>query len=212
MLSLSSDLETMRELLAAEVRPASVSRPWVMVNMVTALDGSVTSAGRAEGLSGAGDQAHFHAVRELADVILVGANTADIEKYRPPQLPPEARQSRIAAGRKADPHLVVVTHHPDRVRGDFDGCDLGDDPQTRISGLATRFGPMVLSEGGPHALRTLVEHDAVDEWFITVSPRLAGSDFRGIVAGTFPSRSLTLDRVAEADGFLMLRYLRESQP
>ena len=211
MLSVSSELEAMREMLAAEQRPGSVSHPWVMVNMVTGLDGSVTSGGRAEGLSGAADQAHFHAVRELSDVVLAGSATVRVERYRQPSLPTEVRQARIAAGRKPDPHLLVVTRHPADAEGGFEGCDLDDDPQTRISGLATRFGPMVLCEGGPHVLHTLASHDVVDEWFITVSPQLAGSDRRGIVAGTFTPRKLILDRVAEADGFLMLRYLRESQ-
>src|SRR5665213_2942581 len=120
MLNSGSDIESMRGLLEHEDRPASVLRPWVMANMVTALDGSVTRGGHAKDLSGAADQAHFHALREIADVILVGANTVRIESYRKPELPADIRSARLAAGRHQDPTLVVVSRNAHDVPGGFE--------------------------------------------------------------------------------------------
>ena len=51
-------------------------RPWVLVNMITSLDGAVAIDQRSGGLGGPADQRVFHLLRDLADVVLVGAGTA----------------------------------------------------------------------------------------------------------------------------------------
>jgi riboflavin biosynthesis pyrimidine reductase len=89
--------------------PAELDRPWVQVNFVSSLDGAVTVAGRSTGLSGPGDQKVFHIQRDLADVILVGATTALIERYRglkPNEVRAERRQR---LGLASLPPIAVVT-------------------------------------------------------------------------------------------------------
>jgi riboflavin biosynthesis pyrimidine reductase len=89
--------------------PAGLDRPWVQVNFVTSLDGAVTVAGRSNGLSGPGDQRVFHIQRDLADVVLVGATTALIERYRGLK-PNEVRAERRARlGLAPLPPVAVVT-------------------------------------------------------------------------------------------------------
>ena len=67
----------------------------------------------------------------------------------------------------------------------------------------------ILCEGGPSLFRALIAVDAVDELCLTVSPLLAGPGAGRIVLGApTPTRRLTLRHVLEADGALLLRYVR----
>lgn len=88
-----------------------MGRPWLLLNMVTAVDGRITDRdGRAGGISGPADRELFLALRTLADVILVGAGTARAENYGPPRAPEgQAAEQRQARGQKPAPRLAVVT-------------------------------------------------------------------------------------------------------
>lgn len=68
----------------------------VRVNFVCSADGAATAAGLSRGLQTPGDNAVFAVLRDLADVILVGAATAAAERYRPAN--PSARRRAIRAG------------------------------------------------------------------------------------------------------------------
>ena len=50
-------------------------------NFVASADGAATVAGRSEGLQTPGDNRVFSALRDLADVVLVGAGTTRVEGY-----------------------------------------------------------------------------------------------------------------------------------
>nr|WP_228045920.1 dihydrofolate reductase family protein [Saccharopolyspora sp. HNM0983] len=62
--------------------PDALQRPWVRVNFVSSLDGAVSVHGRSQGLSSADDRTVLALIRDLADVVLVGAGTAMTEGYR----------------------------------------------------------------------------------------------------------------------------------
>jgi RibD C-terminal domain len=62
-------------LYTADVRARINDRPWVVVNMITSIDGATAVDGRSGGLGGPADKAVFRALREVPDVILVGAWT-----------------------------------------------------------------------------------------------------------------------------------------
>ncbi|RWZ64506.1 pyrimidine reductase family protein [Labedella populi] len=66
------------------------------------------------------------------------------------------------------------------------------------------------SEGGPALFGELIRSDAVDEVCLTVTPLLAGGDAGRIASGAVPDvpRALRLAHVVEADGALLLRYVR----
>ena len=82
---------------------------WVMANMVGGLDGSAAIGGRVASLSTAPDAALFTAMRTLADVVLVGAETIRREGYGPLTLPTPLAEKRLAQGRPAAPRLAVVS-------------------------------------------------------------------------------------------------------
>jgi riboflavin biosynthesis pyrimidine reductase len=89
--------------------PDGLDRCWVRGNMIASLDGGATVAGRAGGLAGAGDKALFKVMREVADVVLVGAGTVRAENYSGAQLTVASRQWRHARGQQEVPPIAVVT-------------------------------------------------------------------------------------------------------
>lgn len=94
----------------AEVdRTRADGRCWATGHMVAGLDGCAAIRGRVGALSTAPDATLFAAMRTLADVVLVGANTVRKEGYGPIRLPPERTGSRTAQGLPATPPLAIVS-------------------------------------------------------------------------------------------------------
>jgi riboflavin biosynthesis pyrimidine reductase len=104
----------------AELSPSQVAgfyaypssdRCWLRANMVESADGAASVDGRSRGLSSDADRLVFALLRSLADVILVGAQTARAERYQPVrqhEVRPELR-----AGRPATPPIAVVSRRLD---------------------------------------------------------------------------------------------------
>ena len=83
--------------------------PWTILNMVQSLDGGVTSDNVSADLGSPADQEIFRTLRSLADVILVGAETARKEDYGPPKLTAELRSQRKSRGQQPLPEIAVVS-------------------------------------------------------------------------------------------------------
>jgi riboflavin-specific deaminase-like protein len=94
--------------LAAQ-RARTVTKPYLILNMVESLDGAITLDGLSGGLSSEADKAVFSYLRSLADVVLVGASTAREEGYNPPKLPPHRIAERIARGQQPLPQIALVS-------------------------------------------------------------------------------------------------------
>lgn len=97
------------ELYQADERPPPPGRPWLLVNMISSLDGTVALDGRSGGLGSPGDRRVFAALRAVADVVLAGAGTVRAEAYRPPRPAPAVRDARVARGLSPAPRLAVVS-------------------------------------------------------------------------------------------------------
>lgn len=67
-----------------------------------------------------------------------------------------------------------------------------------------------LVEGGPGLNGQLLEAGLVDEVCLSLAPALVGGDSRRMIHGAAPveHQGMRLDRVIEADGLLLLRYVR----
>jgi riboflavin biosynthesis pyrimidine reductase len=76
---------------------------------VSSADGAAAAAGLSRGLQTPGDNAVFAALRDLADVILVGAATAAAEGYRPSNPSAARRAIREGFGLAAAPAIAVMT-------------------------------------------------------------------------------------------------------
>ena len=89
------------------------SRPehecWVTGHMVAGLDGTASVGGRVGSLSTTPDQELFRRMRQIADVVLVGAETVRREGYGPVRLSEDAQQQRRQQGQSSIPPLAVVS-------------------------------------------------------------------------------------------------------
>ncbi|HET7668340.1 MAG TPA: pyrimidine reductase family protein [Mycobacterium sp.] len=93
--------------------PDDMQSCWVRGNMIASLDGGATDDGKAGGLAGPGDRAIFALLRQLADVIVVGAATVRIENYSGAQMSVAARQARQRRGQAEVPPIAVITRSGD---------------------------------------------------------------------------------------------------
>jgi riboflavin biosynthesis pyrimidine reductase len=77
--------------------------------MVAGLDGTAAVGGRVGSLSTAPDQALFRRMRQIADIVLVGAETVRREGYGSVKLDEEAQEQRRRLGQSATPPLALVS-------------------------------------------------------------------------------------------------------
>lgn len=83
---------------------------WIVrANAIASLDGAATTAGTSGGLGGPGDRDLFGVLRELADVIVVGAGTARAENYGGARMSASQRRNRQGRGQSEVPPIAVVT-------------------------------------------------------------------------------------------------------
>jgi riboflavin biosynthesis pyrimidine reductase len=89
---------------------------WVRANFITSVDGGATAGDSSGAMGGPGDRIVFTLLRELADVIVVGAGTVRIENYSGAHLSVAQRQRRQARRQSEVPQLAIVTKsgHLDR--------------------------------------------------------------------------------------------------
>ncbi len=230
-------------LYTADDRPTPVGRPWVLLNMITSVDGATALDGLSGGLGTPADRIVFRALRGLADIVVAAAGTVRAEGYGPPRTAPDVEDARVARGQTPHPRIAVVsgslsldlssplftqTHPPplvitgagaDQARrvevartadlllaGDERRVDLPE----AFAALAELGMSTALVEGGPGLNGQLIEAGLVDEVCLSVAPVLAGGDSRRMVHGAELSGpfGLHLDRVLEADGLLLFRYVR----
>jgi riboflavin-specific deaminase-like protein len=129
-------------------RPAPAGRPWLLLDMVTTLDGATAAAGRSGGLSGPGDRRVFHALRAAADVILVGAGTVRAERYGPPRVPDELQEQRVLRGQAPQPRIAIISR---RLELDLESDLFGSTPP-----------PLVVTCPGAPATRRVEVADRAD--------------------------------------------------
>lgn len=79
--------------------PGAPEQNWLRVNFVSSIDGAVTGSGGVSGALGTpADKRVFHLLRELCDVVLVGAGTVRAENYGGAQTDPRLRRELFARG------------------------------------------------------------------------------------------------------------------
>lgn len=135
----------MRALLPEPVADPDVhdwyARDWVetggvRANFVTSIDGAVSAAGLSEGLQTPGDNRIFAALRDLADVVLVGSRTALVEGYSRP-VPRQARLDRRRAHGLPDAlPLAIVTRSGSGLGADLPLFAAGDAPRPIVCATA----------------------------------------------------------------------------
>ena len=184
-----TDHVTVREAYGVD-RPRPAGRPWLGVCMVSSIDGSTVVDSNSRSLSSPTDQEVLLTLRDLADVLIVGAATVRIEGYGPP--------------RKRGQRVGVVSR-----RGDVDASTplftsgagfliLPEDaPPTTVESVRAGTGEVdfagalaqldanfVQAEGGALLNGALSAADVIDELNLTISPQLAGGDGPRVTSGS----------------------------
>jgi riboflavin biosynthesis pyrimidine reductase len=176
-----TDHVTVSEAYAVE-RARSAERPWLGVCMVSSIDGSTVVDTNSRGLSSVADQEVLLTLRDLADVLIVGAATIRIEGYGPPRKP---GQRVGVVSRRGDVDttsrlftsgagfLIVPTDAPatsvETLRAGVGDVDLA-------AALAQLDVGFVQAEGGARLNGALATADLIDELNLTISPQIAGGD------------------------------------
>jgi riboflavin biosynthesis pyrimidine reductase len=198
---------------------------------VITTDGGIAHDGTSRTLQTPADEAVFHALRAVADGVLVGAGTARAEDYGPVRPRAAGREWRQARGLPESPPLVLVSRSldldpaarcfagpavvitcgaapgadrfPDVIVAGDEQVDLAD----ALRQLAERGLTRLLCEGGPHLLTALLRARLVDELCLTHTPRLLGSA-PGLLTEALPEPvGLDLQSLVDGgDGVLLARY------
>ncbi|MGX1806018.1 pyrimidine reductase family protein [Nocardia sp. NPDC055321] len=94
--------------------PVGPQAPYVRINFVTSIDGAASLEGRSGGLGTPADKRVFGILRDLADVVVVGAGTARAENYGAAHTDSHLRTRLYHHGTGGDPdgappRIAVVT-------------------------------------------------------------------------------------------------------
>jgi riboflavin-specific deaminase-like protein len=236
--------DTSPELLASGLRlgeRASAERPYLILNMVSTLDGKATIEWRTKGLSTELDRRFFHHLRTQVDAVMVGAGTARAERYGRIAKSDELREKRVSEGLAREPLAIVASaglnlpadlpllQEPEQEVVIATGSDAelpgttarieylrtGDDLPLLMARLRDERGVRsILCEGGPTLNSYLLAAGLVDELFLTLNSKLSGGAAAlTIVAGRdlVEPVELELVSVAEGGGDLFTRW-RISRP
>ena len=198
--------------------------PWLRANMVSSLDGAATGA---DGLSGTVnnkvDVDVFHALRELADAVLVGAGTAIAETYEASDTPiivvsgrgrvpddlRDCKPGSVRLATQADaPGLAAARDELGEENVYVTGTSEVDLPAL-LATLHEQGFRHLLCEGGPTLLASLLAADVVDELCHTITPKLLAGDGRRIVTGPPTELPVSLASLIEQDGTLLGRWYVE---
>jgi riboflavin-specific deaminase-like protein len=231
--------QTSPEELASGLRlgdHAPPDRPYLVLNMVSSLDGRAAIDWRTKGLSTELDRRLFHHLRTQADAVMVGAGTVRTERYGRMAKSEELRDKREREGLARDPQAVVVSgrldlpadlpllNEPEQrvliatasdavlpgVGDQVEYARVGDDLPLLMARLREQYGiRSVLCEGGPTLNSFLLAAGLVDELFLTLNPKLVGGAAAlTIVAGRelVEPGELSLMSVAEGAGDLFTRW------
>jgi riboflavin biosynthesis pyrimidine reductase len=226
------------EIAAAYAWSSGRTSQQVRANMITSLDGGAALEGRAGGMGSADDQRVLTILRDLSDVVLVGAGTIRAEGYGGIRLNAERLERRRRWGLGVQPPLAVVTARglaadtpifvdtpvPPLVITTADGArrmkdvaatviiagDASIEPDVMLAALADRDMSRVLCEGGPSLLGRLAAADRLDELCLTASPMLLGGRPLTLLAGTELSAPVRwkLETVLRSESFLFTRHVR----
>ena len=200
-----------------ESRPTD--RAFVRLNMITSIDGGTAVAGMSGGLGNRDDHAVFGALRAAADAVVVGLGTAVAEHYHPtPESGPalyvvsETPDVGTVAGLFASTHTtLVLPEGTDEPSVAAPVIRAGPGPFVDLAQLVAQLsGKVVLAEGGPTLAGAMVADGLVDEFFLTLAPRVvAGNAGRVVHGGDADSAPWELRHgFVDDEGFLFLRYAR----
>jgi riboflavin biosynthesis pyrimidine reductase len=202
--------------------PRDPDRALVRLNMIASADGGSNVSGVSGGLGNKDDHAVFSALRATADVVLVGLSTVVAEHYRPTD--PSGPEVYVVSG-KADVSgnpelfasgratLVIPEDAPAPSSMRVPVLRAGRGAQVDLARVVDELaGRVVLTEGGPTLAGALVSAGLIDQFFLSLAPRVIAGTSARVVHGADADPSVwDLEHgFVDDEGFLFLRYARSS--
>lgn len=213
-------------------------RPYVIVNVVSSLDGRATAHDGSAAIASRADRAVMRRIRSQVDIVLCGAGTWRRERVGAGLVTPSighdgaprrAPRLAVAAGTQpltpldprdtpsARPLAIVGADAPPSVRASAEawadvavvpGAFPDPDDILRAVGEVRH----VLLEGGPRLLHAFLVRGLVDEMFVTIAPRILAGDGPRIAAGLPIDTRLVARAVYLYQSELYARYRVETVP
>ncbi len=191
------------------------------MNFVSTVDGAATGAdGRSGSINNDADGRVFHLLRELSDVVIVGAGTARAESYKPGdkpivvvslsgEVPDSLRGAELGRVLMATCASAPGLSEACSLLGADHVLELGEDKVDLVAlkqALAERGFKDMLCEGGPHLFDGLLIAGVADELCASQVPTLVGGTHTRITAGLTLDVHLELALLLEEDGTLLARW------
>jgi riboflavin-specific deaminase-like protein len=95
--------------LADRAAAGSGSRPYLLLNMISTVDGRATLGGRSGAIGGQADRELFHGLRTAVDAVMAGAGTVRAERYRRLVRDARRREIRRERGLAEEPLACIVS-------------------------------------------------------------------------------------------------------
>jgi riboflavin-specific deaminase-like protein len=84
-------------------------RPYVILNMISTVDGRASIGGRSGAIGGRADRVLFHALRARVDGVMAGAGTVRVERYGRIIASEAGRSQRLQRGLSEEPLACIVS-------------------------------------------------------------------------------------------------------
>lgn len=195
------------------------SLPWLRLNLITSVSGSAGgSDGTSETLTNPADRRLLGVIRELADVVIIGAESLRREGY---VIPGRSRLAVVTTSGDLTGHQITGTVEPGRLIVLCPDAAVGRVRETlggaaaeilvvADSGGRLSMGDIlesvrslgcdsIVCEGGPHLAAQFVEAGLVDEVCLSTSPTIGGTSLPLLAGGDVPTRALVLSQLLVDD-------------
>lgn len=197
---------------------------WIRVNLVSSVNGSAVGPdGTSESLTSPTDRRILGVIRELADVVLIGAASVRAEGYQVPRkagLAILTTSGDLQGHRLAPEHagrvMVIVPSSGARAASESlpgaqiivtPASDDGIAPADAVAALRAAGCSNIVCEGGPSLAGRVIEAGLVDDVCLTTSPVLRETTTALLGAAPLSDHPLELRHVlVDAGGFLFTRW------
>ncbi len=213
-----------------------ISRPYVIINMVSSIDGRTAIGGKVSRLGSDIDRQAMRTLRSKADAVMIGANTLRAEKlslgldeYSPGPQPIAVivtntgdvpLETNLMTYEQQEVLVVITQDTPERRISRLrqyasvlrvseslsGGVNLGE---TLEALRAERGVELLLVEGGPRLNHSLISANLCDELFLTLAAKVLGrtSDRTIVDSQALAPADLKLRSVHLSSSELFLRYI-----
>lgn len=165
--------------------PKPTNRPFFYTSFAQTLDGKayVNKKGYWP-IASKTDYDVFTYLRSFADFIVDGKNTAiRFAKYTIDTIhSPEFNKLRETNGKTGIPEYLILTKHPDQILNNalenpyqYKATIFQKEINDLVGYLTQKNAKAVFVDGGPHVIASLLRAKLLDEFFITIAPRIFGN-------------------------------------